>query len=686
MATTPELTASETETQTPSSPSSIGSYSPPRTPPNLHQNSIDPSAKWLVQKYGGTSVGKFAVKIARDIVSNYLDDHKLAIVCSARSGSTKALGTTSLLIKASAEALQRQPKASSKSSSGTNKALNGIETPATPGTGANTPIHYRGLFGRTYGYGSDGSQSPPTAPRSRSSSSSSPKGNGSGLFGFTPINGSSGKQQALPAFHSTVDVIKEEHFKAARASIEDPEILAELEEEIDRDCEWLRSFLYAAKIIDEISLRSKDNIIGLGEKLACKLMAAILRDQGIDAEYVSLDDILPESLATDDFETTADKALGQDFYDTVAKAIAERIEQCGRRVPVVTGFFGPVPGSLLSQIGRGYTDLCSALLAAGLEASELQIWKEVDGIFTADPRKVPTARLIPVISPDEAAELTYYGSEVVHPFVMEQAIRRKIPIRIKNVENPTGGGTVISPDPDVEPDHSASLIDPLHLGKADASVTVTDTHTTTVTATQKGHTSSMSSSTSSSSALLSAAAASSNPYSFSDDPNRRRLPTAVTIKENIMVINVHSNRKSVSHGFLAGIFGTLDRFGVVVDLIATSEVHVTMAIADALSKRVVDRLLNELRRSGTVSVHRDMTILSLVGKQMRNMVGISGKMFTTLADGNVNIEMISQGASEINISCVIDARDAIKALNLIHQSCLMIKPEGTRGRVGPWLF
>ena len=79
-----------------------------------------------------------------------------------------------------------------------------------------------------------------------------------------------------------------------------------------------------------------------------------------------------------------------------------------------------MPGSLLRQVGRGYTDLLAALLAAGLGASELQIWKEVDGIFTADPRKVPTARLIPIISPEEAAELTYYGSEVVHPFTMDQ--------------------------------------------------------------------------------------------------------------------------------------------------------------------------------------------------------------------------------------------------------------------------
>lgn len=85
-----------------------------------------------------------------------------------------------------------------------------------------------------------------------------------------------------------------------------------------------------------------------------------------------------------------------------------------------------MPGSLLRQIGRGYSDLTAALLSVGLGASELQIWKEVDGIFTADPRKVPTARLIPIISPEEAAELTYYGSEVIHPFTMEQVSVREL--------------------------------------------------------------------------------------------------------------------------------------------------------------------------------------------------------------------------------------------------------------------
>lgn len=235
-------------------------------------------------------------------------------------------------------------------------------------------------------------------------------------------------------------------------------------------------------------------------------------------------------------------------------------------------------------------------------------------------------------------------------------IRKKIPIRIKNVENPKGGGTVIHPEPDID----------AHLATEElASGNPLATLSTLSDAVPPGALTSP----------LAAAAAAAGRLS------RPKLPTAVTIKERIIVLNILSNRKSVSHGFLAGIFGTLDRFGVVVDLISTSEVHVSMALEGAnLERRHLERLLKELRRSGTVTVHDDMAILSLVGTQMRNMVGIAGRMFSTLAQGNVNIEMISQGANEINISCVIDGRDAIKALNLIHQSCLQIKPEGAKGR------
>ena len=128
-------------------------------------------------------------------------------------------------------------------------------------------------------------------------------------------------------------------------------------------------------------------------------MAALLNDKGIEAEYVNLEAII----ACGARGTVSKGGLNAEFYASLATALRERIEACGNRVPVVTGYFGTVPGSLLASIGRGYTDLCAALLAVGLDADELQVWKEVDGIFTADPRKVATARLIPVITPEEAS-------------------------------------------------------------------------------------------------------------------------------------------------------------------------------------------------------------------------------------------------------------------------------------------
>ena len=146
-----------------------------------------------------------------------------------------------------------------------------------------------------------------------------------------------------------------------------------------------------------------------------------------------------------------------------------------------------------------------------------------------------------------------------------QVIRRKIPIRIKNVENPQGGGTVIHPDPDIDSILTpAESLDAPFVAPAQLSLKLAEL---------------------------------TNP---SVERGARKLPTAVTIKERIVVLNVNSNRKSVSHGFLAGIFGTLDRYGVVVDLISTSEVHVSMAIEDGLNKKVMDKVVRELQKSGTV--------------------------------------------------------------------------------------
>ncbi|KAG1146876.1 hypothetical protein G6F37_003617 [Rhizopus arrhizus] len=487
----------------------------------------NPEYPWVVQKFGGTSVGKFLDNIANQVIKEYVKQNRLVVVCSARSGKDKQTGTTNRLIRAANDALK-------------------------PGS---------------------------------------------------------------KEYLNIVQDLLDDHLQAAADNIQDQKIRQDLEQDIKADCDKLKSFLEAAQIINEISPRSKDIIIGAGEKLACRIVAAVLKDRDIDAQFVSLENIIDRHF----------DQLDQEFYDYLAKKMAEAVLQCGNKVPVVTGFFGIVPGSLLNTVGRGYTDLCAALTAVGLQAEELQIWKEVDGIFTADPRKVKSARLLSIITPEEASELTYYGSEVIHPFTMEQVIRAQIPIRIKNVENPRGQGTIIFPTDIV----------------TNKDGTVTPPHSPQVLA--------------------------ENGY-FLD--LSRKYPTAVTIKDHVIVLNVHSNRKSVSHGFFAKIFSTLDRYGVIVDLISTSEVHVSMALGEDNLDKDLDHVINDLRQVGQVDVIKNLAILSLVGKQMKNLVGIAGMMFSTLASAGVNIEMISQGSSEINISCVIDEKSAVTAMNAVHDQLL----------------
>ncbi|KAK4054281.1 Aspartokinase [Microbotryomycetes sp. JL201] len=585
-----------------------------------------PNQPWVVQKYGGTSLGKFLETIACTIIPGYIESgNRVAVVCSARSGESKSTGTTNLLLRAALEALR--PKAPDLASSV--PTLSPPTPVGTPGVASSERINplTSQIFQRPLPL-SAAAQS--ASNRSGSSTPASARANS--------LNGSFASLKLMDdspqLFNATVDQILQDHLVAARKIVKSEELLLELEEDLEYDCERLRSFLLATQIIDEISARSKDIIIGVGERLSCRIVVALLKDRGVDAELVSLENIVEVS-ADDEEMKSADgqRQLGQSFYDRLSRRLGARILECGDKVPVITGFFGIVPGSLLAQVGRGYSDLCAALCAVGLAASELQVWKEVDGIFTADPRKVPTARLLAMITPEEAAELTYYGSEVIHPFTMEQVIRASIPIRIKNVENPSGAGTIIFPDP------------PAADGDFDGRQAETAT---------------------------------TNAQSL-------RGPTAITIKDNILVLSVRSNRKTISHGFFARIFGTLDRYGVVVDLISTSEVHVSMALNGEIRASTMDRIRKELQIVGEVSINRDMAILSLVGKHMKNMVGIAGKMFSVLAEGNINIEMISQGASEINISSVIDGRDAVKALNLVHHKLLSTSLANPLA-VGPWMM
>ncbi|KAJ2896737.1 hypothetical protein MKZ38_005265 [Zalerion maritima] len=502
---------------------------------SIHKNSSD--GGWIVQKYGGTSVGKFADKVAEEIVRPNLANNKLIVVCSARS-SDNAL--TQFWI-ASGRLLEVFKKLRALSSH---------------------------------------------------------------------LAAEQSQCDLISEAKEIIQSVCDEHVEAVKYVIQDPNMVEELSKEIQTECQELTEYIMATKRFHlEVNSRSKDRVASFGEKLSCRFMTALLRDRGVEAEYVDLSETLHIEVAN---------RLDATFYHNAIDKFRARLEACEDRVPVVTGFFGNVPNGLLDgDIGRGYTDLCAALCAVAVKADELQVWKEVEGIFTADPTKVPTARLLSSITPSEAAELTFYGSEVIHHLTMDQVIHAKppIPIRIKNVKNPRGRGTIVVPDPDLAP-------------------------TSQIERTRR-----------------------TEDVSVKRTPKR---PTAVTVKDNVFVINIHSNKRSISHGFFAKIFSILDAHHISVDLISTSEVHVSMAIHSASSTASFEKAEQELAECGDVSILHDMAILSLVGAEMKNMIGVAGKMFSTLGEYNVNIEMISQGASEINISCVIDERDATRAMNILH--------------------
>lgn len=491
------------------------------------------TSNWVVQKFGGTSVGKFSTEIVDDIIRYYSQepslDNNVAVVCSARSSYTKAEGTTTRLLNCCELASQEAE------------------------------------------------------------------------------------------FKDIIHIIKQDHINNAEKFIQDGVLQIKLIDDTKKELDLVETYLDASKVLGEVSTRTTDLVMSVGEKLSCLFMTALCNDRGVKAEYVDLSHIIPH-----DYTTTI---LDSNFYVFLVQALKTRLEPFlnskERIVPVFTGFFGLVSMGLLNGVGRGYTDLCAALIAVALNADELQIWKEVDGIFTADPRKVPQARLLNSVTPEEASELTYYGSEVIHPFTMEQVIRAKIPIRIKNVQNPRGDGTIIYPDNIAKKGEST----PPHPPEA---------------------------------------------LSSSFFEKKKRGATAITAKSDIVVLNIHSNKKTLSHGFLAQIFTILDKFKLVVDLISTSEVHVSMAlpIPDVDSLKSLRSAVEQLKSLGTVDIMKKMAIISLVGKQMKQFIGIAGTMFSTLAEQGINIEMISQGANEINISCVIEAGDTIKALQSIHSKLL----------------
>lgn len=402
-------------------------------------------------------------------------------------------------------------------------------------------------------------------------------------------------------FEEDLRKIEDLHMEIVYGGFQKPQVRESARNVVFEEIKELRRFLESLRVIREISGRSLDRIVGCGERLSANLVSASLNDKDIPSFPVDLSNLV-------DSVDVGKAGYRNDLIRAVKSEMETRLSEDNENaVPVLTGFFGHVEGGILDGVGRGYTDLTSAITASALSADSLQVWKESDGVFTGNPTKIDTARLVSHVSPREAAELTYFGNEVLHPYTMETAIEAKIPVQILNTFKPDGKGTV------VDPNRYTSLCSDEATG------------------------------------------------GVNDSP-----ATAVCSKKNVCLLNLTSNRKLGSFKFLSRVFEVFMRHEVKVDLVSTTEVSLSVTINESTPVELVERAMQELEAFGECDLKTDRAIVSLIGEGMRKTRGMAAEMFSTLADQNVNIEMIAQGSSEVNISVVVGADDAELAVKSLH--------------------
>jgi aspartate kinase len=331
-----------------------------------------------------------------------------------------------------------------------------------------------------------------------------------------------------------------------------------------------------------------DALAGRGELWSSRLVAAALAGAGLDATWV---DIRPLMVTDDRF--------GRAMPCT--PVMTARARECLRplleagRVPVTQGFIGATAEGSPTTLGRGGSDFTASLLGAALEADRVEIWTDVNGLMTADPRIVPSARTLRAASYEEAAELATFGARVLHPATAQPLVRAGIPIVVLNSSRPDDPGTRIEPSAELE--------------------------------------------------------------RVGDSPVR-----SISWKRGITVVNVRAPRMLGAYGFLRAMFEVFERHEVVVDVLASSEVSVSLTVEDRTRLDAVVRDLGEL---GEVWIEDRRAIVAVVGIGIRSTPGLAARLFGAVQPANV--EVISQGASAINMTFVVREEDGPGVVRRLHQ-------------------
>jgi aspartate kinase len=346
----------------------------------------------------------------------------------------------------------------------------------------------------------------------------------------------------------------------------------------------LAELVQGLAILGELTPRSIDAISAYGERLSSLIVAEGFRANGLDAVAADSRDYV----ITDGRHTQA-APLYAETYERLRTQLAPIARE---QVVVMGGFIGSTLNGVTTTLGRGGSDFSASIIGAGLDAEEIQIWTDVDGMLTCDPRIADIGHRVKVISFGEAAELAYFGAKVLHPSTVLPAVEKKIPVFILNSRRPEVEGTRIVPE--------------------------------------------------------------SVPCA--------NVFKAIACKQGIVSVHIRSTRMLMAHGFLRRIFEVFDRYETPVDMIATSEISVSLTIDNA---QRLESILAELREFADASVETDQAIICMVGDNIGSTRGIAGRVFQAM--NGANIRMISQGASNLNLSFVVAARDLLHGVTALHR-------------------
>lgn len=401
--------------------------------------------------------------------------------------------------------------------------------------------------------------------------------------------------EGKPQHADILKKIEDRHVNAVKALI-DVKVQSHVIAKVKKLINELEDVLNSVLQLWELSLRTQDYLLSFGERLSCFIVSEYLKEKGIDCEYLDATTIIKTDSnfgnAKINFKAT-DQNIKQ-YFETHTKP------------QVITGFIASNEAGEITTLGRGGSDYTASVFASALNADEIQIWTDVDGMMTADPRKVKRAFTLPALSYIEAMEMSHFGAKVIYPPTLQPAFNKKIPIWIKNTFNPEFAGTIIS--------------------------------------------------------------AKSKPSDF--------LIKGITAIQKIALVSLQGSGIMGVPGASARLFNALakEKINIILITQASSEYSICFAIDPQESERAKMAIEQEFhqemidKKVDKAHVEQNLSIIAIIGDNMRHTSGISGKLFSTLGKNGINVIAIAQGSSEINLSVVIPEVDLNKAVNALHES------------------